>query len=289
MLVEQVVSRFITRHLAVQGKAKLTRQGYRYDLADFLRWLDATKPSPVSIADVATEDIEDYLLSLEDRKLAALTRRRRLCAIKGLFGYAARQGLVAVNPTRDLPYPQASSRPPYHLDADDADRLIIGAHNPLVRALAATLYMTGLRISEAVDLKLGDIDLKRARLLVRHGKGGKARVVPICGRLGSILLEYLIAHRPGVSGDWFFATASGSLSRWYAVRLIAEEAQRLKLPGRVTPHVLRHTFATHLLANGTDLYRISQLLGHSSTRTTAIYAHIADRQLEEAVAVFNRT
>ena len=287
MLIEDIVTRYLKRHLVVQGRAWLTRQGYGYDLADLTRYLAQNSPSPVQLEDVSAEHIEDYLLNLEERKLAPVTRRRRLCAIKGLFSYAAQKQLIAVNPTKELAYPQPNTRPPFHLAPEDANRLIVGSQNPLTRVLAATLYMTGIRIGEAVELKLGDVDLNQRRLLVRHGKGNRSRVVPICNRLKGIMLEYLVAHRAGVPGERFFATPKGTLSRRYATSLITDEARRLKLPGRVTPHVLRHSFATHLLAKGTDLYRISRLLGHSSTRTTAIYAHITDVQLADAVAAFN--
>lgn len=283
-----IINRYINRDMVVHGRAKHTRDGYRYALLRFSRWLDDSKQMPVAINEITPEDVEDYVLYLEAQRYAVMTRRHILCALRGLFRYGVQQTAIAVDPSQGIPYPPAPQRPPFHLEPDEVEKLIVGAERPIVRALSATLFMTGLRISEAVGLKLGDVDLKHGRLLVRHGKGNKSRVVPICKRLRSLLLDYLVAHRPAVSGDNFFATSSGKFGVDYAGHLVAEEARRLGLRGRVTPHVLRHSFATCLLANGTDLYRISVLLGHSSTRTTAIYAHIADRELEQAVTVFNQ-
>ena len=285
--MKKAIQRYTNRHLVIQGRAELTRTGYRLDLDVFRRWLEGGRGHIVSVDEVNYDDVGDFMLELERKKQAPRTRVRKLCALKGFFAYAVKTGLIDEDPTEDIPYVRASSKPPYHLEPEDAEKLITKSRHPLARVLAATLYMTGLRVSEALGLTMGDVDLRRGRLTVRHGKGDKARVVPICTRLKHIMLQYLITERPDVPGDRFFATSSGGCSRGYATQLIRREARELGLAGRVTPHVLRHSFATTLYSEGTDLYKISLLLGHSSTRSTARYSHVADRDLEKAVAVFN--
>ena len=291
-------------HLAVErGLAANTVQSYRRDLSRYADTLAAS--GHTDLTDVAERDVMAYLRALRDPTgeqvpLAAASAARAVSAVRGLHRFAAREGFVAVDVTRDVRPPTPPRRLPKALDVDQVGRLIEAARGeePLAlrdTALLEFLYGTGARISEAVGCAIDDLDLFDGSVLLR-GKGGRARLVPVGGYAKAALEAYLVRARPallarrriraGGRGDHtvFRNSRGGVLSRQGAWGILREAARRAGLPGDVSPHALRHSFATHLLDGGADVRVVQELLGHSSVTTTQIYTLVTVDKLREVYA-----
>lgn len=296
---ERWISVFLEAQAAEANAAKNTRLAYGRDLKDFARWAGhrglgfETLPRGV---------VEDYLVSCEAEGLSKATRARRLSAIRQMFRFAHDEGWRADNPALRIAGPGASQRLPKTLDHDEVDRLLQAARtkgrNPAERlrncALVELLYATGMRVSELVGLPVAAVRGDPRMILVR-GKGDKERMVPLSGPARAALGEWLIcrdgdedkARKAGRAASRALFPgpgAEGHLTRQHFYLLIKEIAVLGGVdPAKVTPHTLRHAFATHLLAGGADLLVIQALLGHADVATTEIYTHVLDEQLKSLV------
>ncbi len=286
-------------HLAVErGLAANTIAAYRRDLARYAARLDA---EGVAFTDVDERTITAYLRSLResDPPLSAASAARAVSAVRGLHRFAAREGLADDDPGRDVHPPTQSRRLPKALGVDEVRRLLEAAavgDGPLALrdvALLEFLYGTGARVSEAVGLAVDDLDLDDRSVLLR-GKGGRARVVPVGGYARDALTAYLVRARPalvarartGRTGHLLFRNARGGpLTRQGAWLILRQAAERAGLAGDLSPHVLRHSFATHLLDGGADVRVVQELLGHSSVTTTQVYTLVTVEKLREVYAV----
>lgn len=287
-------------HLAVEkALAKNTLQAYRRDLSKFQEFLEINALSLDGVdAAVATE----FIAWLRGRNsgrapLAESSIARNVVAIRNFFAFDAKEAR-RINPMQELRPPKIPKRLPKSLSIDEITRLISHAHSeadPISLrdvALIELLYATGARISEAVGLNLKDVDLSQENEMLSvklHGKGGKERVVPIGNFARKALQEYLVRIRPGlVEGKrveaLFVNTRGNRLTRQSAWHIIHSVAQRAKLEREVTPHSLRHSFATHLLDGGADIRTVQELLGHASVTTTQIYTLITIDKLRESYA-----
>lgn len=293
------ISTFLEAQAAELGAATNTQLAYARDLKDFLEWLDE---KGTAFDAVSRDVIEAYLVHCDAQGLAKSTRARRLSAIKQLYRFAFEEGWMDTNPAIQIRGPGRDKRLPKTLEVIEVDRLIEAAQasgrNPLENArnicLMQLLYATGMRVSELVSLPVsaarGD-----PRMLLILGKGGKERMVPLSGDARAALAAWLTErdsdeekkHEKGLPASKFLFPSRGKLGhitrhRFYA--LIKELAVAGGLsPDKVTPHTLRHAFATHLLANGADLRSIQVLLGHADVATTEIYTHVLDERLKELV------
>ena len=231
----------------------------------------------------------------EHPPLRASSAARALVAVRGLHRFAQREGLAAGDPARGVPPPVPPRRLPKAISVDDVTRLIEAAGaegGPRAlrdRALLELLYGTGARVSEALALDVDDLD--RAEGLVRlSGKGGKQRVVPV-GRFAREAVEaYLVRERPALAAAGpggaalFLNVRGGRLSRQSAWAVLGAAARRAGLPEHLSPHVLRHSFATHLLDGGADVRVVQELLGHASVTTTQVYTLVTIDRLREVYA-----
>jgi integrase/recombinase XerD len=293
------ISTFLEAQAAELGAASNTQLAYARDLRDFMEWLTG---NGTSFEAVERENIEDYLVFCDAQGLAKSTRARRLSAIKQLYRFAFEEGWRDNNPAIQIKGPGRDKRLPKTLEVQEVDRLIEAARgsgrNPLERArnicMMELLYATGMRVTELVSLPVsaarGD-----PRMLLILGKGGKERMVPLSPDARASLAEWLKqrdaeeerARKNGKPTSRFLFPSRGKLGhltrhRFYA--LIKEFAVTGGVsPDKVTPHTLRHAFATHLLANGADLRAIQTLLGHADVATTEIYTHVLDERLKELV------
>ena len=219
---------------------------------------------------------------LHERKLAVGTVVNRVAALRFFF----RRVLKRRFPPDSIPYPNYTHhRVPKILSLEEVTRLIDAAGNLQARAILMTLYSTGLRRSEVVRLRIEDIDSERMIVHVRQGKGGKDRDVPLCPRLLDILREYWCWKKPRT---WLFPAGTGGadgqhLSDKSVWNACADAARHAGLKKSVTPHMLRHSFATHLLEDGADLATIQVLLGHADLEATSIYLHLSRRHLDKTV------
>jgi integrase/recombinase XerD len=289
--VADAVEAFL-HHLAVErGSATNTLRSYAVDLRRYVEHVGER-----DLADVRESDVTGFVLALReaDPPLAASSTARALAAVRGLHRFAARDGLVAVDVAHDVPPPALPSRLPRTLSTDDVEQLLAGCvgDGPVAlrdRALLELLYSTGARISEAVGLDVDDLDAEQ-RIVRLHGKGGRDRIVPVGRPALAAVDAYRVRARPelarrGRGGAALFVNARGArLSRqsaWHALRAAAEAAG---LISDVSPHTLRHCFATHLLAGGADVRVVQELLGHASVTTTQIYTHVTVDTLREVYA-----
>ncbi len=286
-------------HLAVErGSAVNTLTSYRRDLARYLAFLDAAGVS--SIADVRTEHVTDFLAYLrtgdEDHPpLSASSAARAVIAVRGLHRFALVDGLVEVDVAHDVRPPTAPRRLPKAIGVEDVERLLEAAGYPGTalalrdRALLELLYASGARISEAVGLAVDDLDLTD-RTVHLSGKGGKQRRVPLGSFAARALDTYLVQGRPALvtggtgTAALFVNARGGPLSRQSAWVVLRTAAERAGLAGGISPHTLRHSFATHLMEGGADVRVVQELLGHASVTTTQIYTLVTVDRLREVYA-----
>lgn len=273
-----------------------TQLAYARDLTDFSNWLSHKS---LHFADAVQGDVEGYLVSCEAQGLAKSTRARRLSAIKQLYRFAFEEGWRDDNPAITLKGPGKDKRLPKTLAVTEVEALIEAAGAPGRDQLRNTclieiLYATGMRVTELVSLPVSAARGNPRMLLVR-GKGGKERMVPLSGPAREAMAEWL-AHRDAVEetgritgkpvSRFLFPSRGklGHLTRHRFFGLIKEFAVKGGVsPAKVTPHTLRHAFATHLLANGADLRAIQTMLGHADVSTTEIYTHVLDERLRDLV------
>lgn len=282
------IDAFLASALAEQGLANRSIDAYRQDLSDFTRFVVAR--GAVSPARVQHAAITVYLISLRRQGRAASTVKRRTAAIRSFYKYLQREGVLAHDPTLDLASPRLPRRLPRILTVNEVERLL-AAPNPGVqegvrdRALLELMYATGLRVSETVGLDLSDLDL--AHEVVRCiGKGNKERLVPLGSQAVRALREYLGKARPRLARRHstqalFVSRLGGRFSRQGCWKLIRRYARRSGLTTPVTPHMLRHSFATHLLERGADLRAVQEMLGHATIAMTQVYTHLTRDRLRE--------
>ena len=272
------VARFL-RHLAVEKNASPhTVRSYRTDLADFERFLTGAESRDLARVDART--VRAYLASLHGRGLDAATAARRLAALRSLYRFLVRQGELATSPARHVRGPRIPRKLVSFLPIDEATQLVDGrtvggARRDRDLAILELLYASGLRVSELTGLDVGDLD--RAESTVRVvGKGRKERIVPFGGNAARAL-ERCLAGRE--RGPVFVNARDGRLSARSVRAIVRRAARAAGITRRVSPHTLRHTFATHLLDAGADLRVIQELLGHSRLSTTQRYTHVGADQL----------
>ncbi len=295
----QAVEVYLDHLLVERGTAENTLTNYRRDLRRYLAHLD--EAGVTDIADVREAHVADFLVALRtgsgDRApLATASATRAVVAVRGLHRFALAEGLVAVDVARPVRPPAPPRRLPKALDVATVDRLLGtcgGDGDDLAgirdRALLELLYSTGARISEAVGLDVDDVDATDRSVLLA-GKGGKQRLVPIGRPALATLDAYRVRARPGLAARGrgtpaLFLNARGArLSRQSAWASLREAAERAGITSAVSPHTLRHSFATHLLDGGADVRVVQELLGHASVTTTQIYTQVTVDTLREVFA-----
>ena len=279
-----------------RGLSQNTVLAYRRDLQQFAKALHPKQPF-----DIARGDILDYLMNLRDKKLAPASVGRKLVAIKVFFRFLLSQGLVKNDPSGIIESPRLIKGLPDILDVEEVGRLLTAAaadkrkkkqkKTLRDRALLELLYASGLRVSEASGLKLTDLN-SEAGFLRCVGKGGKERVVPVGSHALKWIRTYLAEARSGFnpkpdSRQIFLNRSGGALSRVSIWSIIKQYTLAAGIKKRITPHTLRHSFATHLLEAGADLRVVQELLGHSSIATTQIYTHVDRARLKSIHAKFH--
>ncbi|QZT65067.1 site-specific tyrosine recombinase XerD [Mycolicibacterium austroafricanum] len=291
-------------HLAIErGVAANTLSSYRRDLRRYAEHLASR--GVTDLAGVAEADVSEFLVSLRRgdpdngvAPLSAVSAARAVIAVRGLHRFAAAEGITTVDVAREVKPPTPGRRLPKSLSIDEVLALLEAAggdgeaDGPLTlrnRALLELLYSTGARISEAVGLDVDDVDTEARSVLLR-GKGGKQRLIPIGRPAVSALDNYLVRGRPDLARRGrgtpaiFLNARGGRLSRQSAWQVLQDAAERAGITATVSPHVLRHSFATHLLDGGADVRVVQELLGHASVTTTQIYTMVTVTALREVWA-----
>ncbi len=293
------ISAFLDAQAADLGAARNTLLAYGRDLKDFAAWLGAVG---TTFAKAVQGDVETYLVSCASDGLSKSTRARRLSAIRQLYRFATEEGWRADNPALRLKGPGRDHRLPGTLDQSEVIALLDAAKvfgrtksdQYRNRALLEVLYATGLRVSELVELPVASVR-GAPRMIVVRGKGNKERMVPLSPPAMAALAEWLtvrdaaddvsrLAGKPASKHLFPGPGVAGHLTRQHFYLLIKDIAITAGIsPEKVTPHTLRHAFATHLLAGGADLRAIQMLLGHADVATTEIYTHVLDEHLKALV------
>ena len=278
---------------AERGRSPSTIAAYRRDLRSYVAWLRARGQS---LAEVGEVDLLDYVGVLRARGLAPASVARALVPVRSLHRFLADEGRAPSDPGAHLELPRVPRGLPKALSEEEVGRLLDApvGDGPLVlrdRAMLELLYGTGVRVSELVGLSLGDVDLDAA-LLRAFGKGSKERIVPIGVPAVRALVAWLgPGGRPEVApAQWrrrgdaeavFLNARGGRLSRQGAWDVLRRYARRVGLEGKLSPHVLRHSCATHMLDHGADIRIVQELLGHASISTTQIYTHTSVERLKQ--------
>jgi integrase/recombinase XerD len=270
--------------LLATRRAPKTVEAYRRDLTALGSWLGAP------IGRITTEQLEQYLAELRAAGLSPATIGRRVAAIRSFFKHQALLGLRLDNPAAELDLPRRRRTLPRTLSPAEAERLVEAASGTTPRALrdralVELLYGSGLRVSEAVGLQKSSVDLEQ-RLVRCLGKGSKERIVPIGRQAVQALRRYLARGRPYLDTrhrpELFLNAKGGGLTRAGVFLILRQLAAKAGLePERVHPHLLRHSFATHLLEGGADLRSVQEMLGHADLATTELYTHVSDRRRRE--------
>jgi integrase/recombinase XerD len=287
------MSETVTPDPAVEGflallaarRAPRTVDAYRRDLADLARYLGKA-PGGAS-----ADEIEGWLADLRGRGQAPSSIARRAAAARSFYRHLVALGMRPDNPAAEIDLPRRRSRLPRALSLSEVERLIEAANGTSPRALRdraliELLYGAGLRVSEAVGLERGGVDLDK-RVVRAFGKGEKERVVPLGSQAATALRRYLARGRPYLDRrhrpELFLNAQGGPLTRAGAFLILRRVAAKAGLdPTRVHPHLLRHSFATHLLEGGADLRSVQEMLGHADLGTTELYTHVTDRRRREA-------
>jgi integrase/recombinase XerD len=281
-------------HLELErGLARNTLEAYRSDLAQFGRFLARRG---LHAREALHSELSQYLSELsqprEERPaVSPATLQRKAACLRSFYRHLRREGLIEHDPTAELRGPPRSRRLPKVLSRDEVLRLLAQPRGtgPLAlrdRALLELMYACGLRVSEAVSLLIADVDLDEGTLLAR-GKGSKERIVPIGRKAVAAVDVYRQRGRPALVGlsseSHLFVNHRGrGLTRQGLHRIVAAHARKAGLQARMTPHTLRHTFATHLLSGGCDLRSLQEMLGHADLTTTQIYTHLSSDRLKDA-------
>ncbi len=297
----RLVQRFLEMMLAERGAARNSIAAYGRDLEDYLAFLMGRDLMP---ATAGSDDIRDYLAILEERGLARSSASRKLSAIKQFHLFLQSEGLANGSPATIVQGPKAEMSLPKILHEDEVGKLLLAAQEQVARAdgkalfrslrlqcLVELLAATGLRVSELVGLKYAAVVAERDFLLVK-GKGGRERMVPVALRAQNVLRDYLLLLKTQSDGvpSWLFPShgKSGALTRQhFALELKALAGLAGLDTEKISPHVLRHAFASDLLAHGADLRAVQQMLGHADIATTQIYTHVQTERLSATIRDFH--
>jgi integrase/recombinase XerD len=290
MEIAPAISSFLTHVQVEKGLAANTLSAYRRDLAKFE---DFAKKRKLTLVAVKPDDLVDFLASLYRQKLESKTVARHLVTLRNFFRHAQVQDLITEDPTAHLESPKIRRSLPGYLRLEEVERLLelpdqttpLGLRD---RAMLEVLYSTGLRVSELTSLRVMDLDTKVG--CVRCiGKGDKERIVPVGRKALAMVEKYLrhgrtalIATNRTSSGAFLFVNRRGGrISRVGVWKIFSSYGRKAGLRVPLTPHMLRHSFATHLLERGADLRSVQLMLGHSDISTTQIYTHVVEERLKQ--------
>ena len=293
-MLDQSVRDFLVYLTTVKGFSSNTSEAYRSDITQLTEWLESPaegSDAPQSWADVSREQLLGYISHLKSREYAVTTIARKIAAIKSFFSYMTNHGLVDTDPSEGLTSPKVGRSLPSPLGVEEVEVLLNQPRgNSAPEAMRASamlemLYATGMRVSELVSLNVADVNLEEGYVRCR-GKGYKERIIPIYPEAVRSLLAYIDEARPRLrrrrdEPALFLNRRGNRLTRqgfWLLLKGLAAEAG---ISHSITPHTLRHSFATHLLRGGAALRHVQELLGHSSISTTQIYTRLAHDQLRD--------
>lgn len=289
-----ILDNFLEVLASEKGLAKNTRISYKNDILQFLKYLDKSEKE---IQEIISEDIEKFIIRFKNQGLEKSSISRKLSALSNFFNFLNDENILNQNPINELDLPKQIKKLPKILSIEQVDKLIKFSQEDKtssgirLNTMIEILYATGIRISELVEMKLSALYAEENFLLIL-GKGNKERLVPISKSTKDKIDEYLnirdIFMIKNSETKWLFPSkqsSNGHITRQRFNQLLQNLCEKLKLDFvRISPHKLRHAFATHLLANGADLRSLQKMLGHADISTTQIYTHVLNDRLKKLVA-----
>lgn len=286
--MEDYIDQFLTYLEVERNYSRNTVANYRVDLLDFKKFLIRLNDSQPSIGEIDHLAIRGYLGDLQERQLSRSTVLRKLSTLRSFFRYLARRGYLDTDPTSALATPKVRRKLPEFLELSEVEALLSAPDTKTIvglrdQAILELLYSTGMRVGELLALNLPDMDRQNAIVKVR-GKGKKERILPV-GRTAMTALDNYLARRYELSSrpsQAIFLSQRGNRPDAKSIRRRIEKyARDAGIKKKITPHTLRHTFATHMLNAGADLRSVQELLGHASLSTTQIYTHVTADRLKQ--------
>ena len=279
-----LIDQFIDFYWLTTGASKNTLSAYRSDLKIFSQWLNET-----SLIEVNKKLIQDYFLYRQSTKISSSTQSRVLTCLHSFYQFLLDNNLINTDPTEQLSYPKLEKKLPVFLNIQEVEKLLEAPNSSSLfgqrdRAMLELLYSCGLRVSELINLSYHNINIKEEFIRI-HGKGNKERILP----MGEIAIEYLTTYesnsRPillknGQSDSYFLSNRGKAMSRQNFFYIIKAYATQAGIDKPLSPHSLRHAFATHLVQKGADLRSVQLMLGHSDISSTQLYTHIQNAQLK---------
>jgi integrase/recombinase XerD len=286
--MQYVREMYINYLAAVRGLAEQTREAYNRDVRKYLHFLE--ERGLTDLNQVCDADIRQYHAWLKRQSLAERSIARSMSAVKSFHRYACDEGIVRQDPTATLETPRIGTHLPLVMSGDDVERLLrqpdVSTHLGLRdKAMLETLYASGMRVSELISLRLGQVNLQDGYVRCL-GKGEKERIAPLGQTAAAWIRQYLQRAREGLLKtrycDYLFVNRFGKgMSRQACWKIMKKYLKQADLPQDVSPHTLRHSFATHLLEHGADLRSLQMMLGHSDIATTQVYTHVSTKRLKE--------
>jgi len=280
----KLIDQFIDFYWLTTGASKNTLSAYRSDLKIFSQWLNET-----SLIEVNKKLIQDYFLYRQSTKISSSTQSRVLTCLHSFYQFLLDNNLINTDPTEQLSYPKLEKKLPVFLKIQEVEKLLEAPNISSLfgqrdRAMLELLYSCGLRVSELINLSYHNINIKEEFIRI-HGKGNKERILP----MGEIAIDYLTAYelnsRPILlkndqSDSYFLSNRGKAMSRQNFFYIIKAYATQAGIDKPLSPHSLRHAFATHLVQKGADLRSVQLMLGHSDISSTQLYTHIQNAQLK---------
>ncbi len=286
--LDMALEGFLDYLIVERGLANLTIQSYKSDLMGFFNFLDGRGKQ--NTTDIAREDIFSYLEILYRRGYAARSTARKVSCARTFFKYLIEVGQATIDPTEHIDSPKLSKKIPLYLEEDEVERLLAAVDQTTLEGkrdatMFELLYATGLRVSELVNLETYRVDLELGCVTVL-GKGSRERVTPMGAIASRAIMRYLDGVRPALIGtrksEALFVTRRGKpMTRQAFWKIIKKNAINAGIFKEISPHTLRHSFATHMVQNDADLRSVQTMLGHADISTTEIYTHVARRRLKQ--------
>lgn len=280
----QIIGEYLEYLELEKGLAQNTIDAYRRDLSEFSANVE-------NINDINRMTINSYIRKLRERKLAPTSVIRKIASIRGFFKWATSTGIITKNPASTLEQPKVPQRLPKVISVKEIEEMLHNNLNPVEHVIMELLYSCGLRVSELVNLKISDIDLS-SKYVRCFGKGSKERIIPMGEIARNTVKDYLpkrdlLVKKFNLTTKKLLISDNGRfLTRQDIYNFI--HAQGKLIHKNISPHTLRHSFATHLLENGADLRVVQELLGHSDVSTTQLYTHISKKRLKEVYFSINQ-
>lgn len=283
MLFTKVIELF-AEYMKMIQRSKSTIRSYTDQLKSFNDYLSRTYNQPVYLEDVKADDMNKYLFNeLREGKYSSSYRHNMVTAFRSLYNFCVSKGHCEVNVGKQVKFVKVYTKERLYISELEFMKIAKKVKSSTVKAVLQTIFYTGLRLSEAISLKMDDVNFEHEYVHVKEGKGKKERMVPMNEKLKKILLDYLSDERVDVGTDNFFSCRTGKISPVRVEEVLRETLQEMGIEKQITPHILRHSFASNLIERGVDLFRVQKLLGHENIKTTNIYLHSNMEELERAV------